>query len=94
MNKEDRIRHRAYELWEREGRPHGRDWEHWARATQEIEKEGTVPTAANSAGSPAKKRSGVRRSSPAVPSEIVPSSADAAKPKRPRAKRASRDALK
>jgi hypothetical protein len=30
------IRQRAYEIWEREGRPHGRDWVHWLRAETEI----------------------------------------------------------
>jgi hypothetical protein len=33
---EDRIRRRAYEIWEREGRPHGEDMRHWLRAFQEI----------------------------------------------------------
>jgi len=26
----------AYQIWEREGRPHGRDQEHWNRAEAEI----------------------------------------------------------
>jgi hypothetical protein len=39
MDREDRIRRRAYEIWEREGRPHGREQEHWDRAVQEIEAE-------------------------------------------------------
>lgn len=29
---EQRIRQKAYELWEEDGRPHGRDAEHWERA--------------------------------------------------------------
>lgn len=33
------IRDRAYEIWEREGRPSGREHEHWAEAAQEIEQE-------------------------------------------------------
>lgn len=32
----DRIRQRAHEIWEREGREHGRDAEHWSRAEAEI----------------------------------------------------------
>jgi len=32
---EERLRERAYAIWEEEGRPHGRHEEHWARATQE-----------------------------------------------------------
>jgi hypothetical protein len=27
---------RAYEIWEREGRPHGRDVEHWSLAMTEL----------------------------------------------------------
>jgi hypothetical protein len=33
---EQRIRHRAYQLWEQEGRPHGREHEHWQRARSEV----------------------------------------------------------
>jgi hypothetical protein len=35
----DRIRRRAYEIWEREGRPHGREAEHWRLACEEIASE-------------------------------------------------------
>jgi Protein of unknown function (DUF2934) len=40
MSIEDRIRRRAHEIWEREGRPEGRREEHWAQARREIEAEG------------------------------------------------------
>jgi len=30
------IRHRAYAIWEEEGRPDGREWDHWERALREI----------------------------------------------------------
>jgi Protein of unknown function (DUF2934) len=33
---EERIRTRAYELWEAEGRPGGREVEHWLQAAQEV----------------------------------------------------------
>lgn len=33
---ERRIRERAYEIWVKEGRPHGRDAEHWEQAKAEI----------------------------------------------------------
>lgn len=36
MNHQDRIKQRAHEIWEREGRPHGRDAEHWSRAEEEL----------------------------------------------------------
>lgn len=38
---DDRIRRRAYEIWEREGRPEGREAEHWAAAQAELEREQT-----------------------------------------------------
>jgi hypothetical protein len=33
---EERIRTRAYELWESEGRPEGREVDHWLKAAQEL----------------------------------------------------------
>ena len=30
------IRQRAYEIWEADGRPHGRDKDHWTRAVHEL----------------------------------------------------------
>lgn len=35
--REDRIRARAYELWEAAGRPEGRQAEHWEQAEREID---------------------------------------------------------
>jgi Protein of unknown function (DUF2934) len=37
MQDEDRIRQRAYEIWEQEGRPEGRHDQHWAQAQRELE---------------------------------------------------------
>jgi Protein of unknown function (DUF2934) len=39
---EERIRARAYEIWEEEGRPTGRDVEHWIRAVLELARDGKV----------------------------------------------------
>lgn len=33
---ENRIRRRAYQIWEREGRPEGRESDHWELASEEI----------------------------------------------------------
>lgn len=33
---EDRIRRKAHQLWEAEGRPHGRDEDHWSQAREII----------------------------------------------------------
>ena len=35
----ERVRQRAHELWEQEGRPEGRQDEHWARACRELQME-------------------------------------------------------
>jgi hypothetical protein len=36
----ERIRQRAYELWEQDGRPEGKQQEHWDRAMSEVQSEG------------------------------------------------------
>ena len=38
-NQEQRIRQRAHQIWEREGRPDGADKRHWEQAMREIEEE-------------------------------------------------------
>ena len=37
MSDEQRIREKAYEIWEAKGRPEGQESEHWAQARDEIE---------------------------------------------------------
>lgn len=34
---DDRLRERAYQIWEREGKPDGRHEDHWQRARRELE---------------------------------------------------------
>ncbi len=61
-NQEVVIRERAYAIWEEEGRPHGRDWDHWLRAAEEI---GSAPrrmaAPAAKASKPAARRGRIRR---------------------------------
>lgn len=38
-DRQERIRQRAHEIWEREGRPHGAHERHWHQAANEIEAE-------------------------------------------------------
>ena len=38
-DRESRIRRRAHELWEQEGRPEGQADSHWARAAQDLDRE-------------------------------------------------------
>lgn len=40
--REERIRERAHELWEREGNPAGREQVHWEQAAREIEAEDSI----------------------------------------------------
>ena len=42
---ERRIQQRAYELWENEGRPHGREQDHWQQAEREIVGRGAASAA-------------------------------------------------
>ncbi len=45
-SREERIRRRAYELWEQNGRPDGGEMAFWLQAEQEIDasgRQGTVP---------------------------------------------------
>ena len=39
---DERVRVRAYHLWEQDGRPHGRNDEYWTRALAEIQEEERV----------------------------------------------------
>lgn len=36
----EEIAQRAYEIWTREGRPEGKDQEHWLRAEEELRHDG------------------------------------------------------
>ncbi len=36
---DERVRKRAHEIWEEEGRPEGREYSHWLRARAEIRAE-------------------------------------------------------
>ena len=62
-DREDKIRERAYGIWEEEGHPHGRAEHHWQRAAREIVEPPEaaapvqpVPVSAAPAEKPAPKR--------------------------------------
>jgi hypothetical protein len=46
---EQLVRDRAYQIWEEEGRPEGREQLHWDRATREMQalRDGNRPTIFN-----------------------------------------------
>ena len=68
-DKEARIRERAYEIWVSEGRPHGRDAEHWQRAEAEIAAEsGAVADPAAAGSKPSAEPPSPPPVAPAAPS--------------------------
>lgn len=71
------IRDRAYEIWEREGRPTGREHEHWAEAAREIEGTGAPAAPADKkAGKASLPSLGAEGMSP-VPGRVAPPSPSA-----------------
>ncbi|TKB30737.1 MAG: DUF2934 domain-containing protein, partial [Mesorhizobium sp.] len=42
-DRDDKIRERAYQIWEREGGIHGDPERHWHRAEAEIDREAALP---------------------------------------------------
>ncbi len=44
MDREERIRRRAYNIWCAEGRPKGREQAHWEQASKEVEREARLNT--------------------------------------------------
>ena len=43
LTSEQRVRERAYQIWEAEGRPHGRHDQHWAQAIHDVNAAGARP---------------------------------------------------
>jgi hypothetical protein len=93
---EARIRERAYQIWEEEGRPEGRDFDHWMRAVESVRFEdgssGDAPDVNGSAeNSPVAAKPKRAAAKPGSPAKLEAASAEepSAKPKRaPRAKKA------
>lgn len=71
IDRQDRIRHRAHAIWEKQGRPHGADYQHWDQATREVDAEDAAakkPAAKASVSKPAKsavKAAGTVKKAPA-----------------------------
>jgi Protein of unknown function (DUF2934) len=64
-DKEQRIRTRAYEIWEREGRHDGWAEDHWRRAELEVEQEKALDTQTAEAAVHQVKTAG-KRASPSI----------------------------
>lgn len=97
---DEQIRTRAHEIWEREGRPEGRDQEHWQRGREEIESEigmsGTEPaqTASlrGSSSDPAQDSGASQRKRKATPSRSTAAGETSTKTKKSRSRPAETDA--
>ena len=74
MNTETIVRTRAYEIWEAEGRPIGRDADHWFRALEEVSASPamTTPEPKASVKRAAKKAPAVATTSKAAASRRSP----------------------
>ncbi len=81
-DRDDRIRRRAHEIWERDGRPHGKHAEHWERAAREVDAEAAVTKQAGSA-TRARGKAGTSRSSPQPGGTVAESGAAAGRGNRP-----------
>jgi hypothetical protein len=51
-DREARIRERAHVIWEEEGRPVGKEREHWERAAKDVDAQGQSPDSGAEADKP------------------------------------------
>jgi hypothetical protein len=72
-NLESRIRERAHVIWEREGRPQGREIAHWHMAAEEIAAEKAAKAATRPAASAAPEKKARAPKRAAAASAAAPS---------------------
>lgn len=87
----EQIRLRAYEIWQAEGNPEGKDFEHWLQAEAELSIVAEVTAAKAPAKKPAAKKAAAPKSDApksAAPKAAAAPKATAAK-KAPAAKKAA-----
>lgn len=68
----ERIRERAYQLWEQDGRPEGRDLDYWYRAEAELRGEGASGLESPSGNSAADRPAGEAEGALTAPDEPSP----------------------
>ncbi|MDB5662407.1 MAG: hypothetical protein JWM38_743 [Sphingomonas bacterium] len=78
------IRRRAYALWEADGRPAGKEDEHWRQALREIEAEDVAPQPQAEASATPKPRARKPKATAEAPT-TKPPVAPVAKPRRSKA---------
>ena len=68
-----RIRQRAHEIWEEEGRPEGREYSHWLRAKAEVaEEESRAASFSRSGSEPQPKEKAARASKADIARNTLP----------------------
>ncbi|WP_188259555.1 DUF2934 domain-containing protein [Azospirillum tabaci] len=83
QDRAQRVRRRAHDIWEREGRPDGRHDDHWAQAEAEVDDEiraerQSEETESSAPDAPPKRRS---KATAAKPAAAKPKAASKAAPK-------------
>jgi hypothetical protein len=86
QDRDQLIRERAYHIWEREGRPHGRDAMHWQQAVSEIEAEDRALAAQKPAAAMQEEDAPVRSRPVATPPRRPPTSEGQASARRSKSK--------
>lgn len=56
-DQEERIRQRALEIWEAEGRPEGREYSHWLQARAQLREEEEAQSRAMGSANPSERKS-------------------------------------
>lgn len=90
LDRVDRVRRRAYELWEREGQPHGAHEAHWYEATRQIDGEDQASGAAGRAPAGPSTKDPAEGSREVADSNLAQAERDAA-PQFVRTRRGSRN---
>lgn len=85
---DEAIKERAYHIWVREGRPHGRDFEHWVQAQVELEAEQAKGNGAPARAKAARPRRAATAKAAAAPKAAKPAAEKPAR--RPTAARAKK----
>ena len=58
---DDAIRQRAYQLWEQDRRPHGRDLDYWLKAEQEVTSKKAAPPKRKAVGTATKAKTTAKK---------------------------------
>lgn len=72
-NDDPKVARKAYEIWEAEGRPHGKDQDHWHRASAEVAAEAAPkPASRKTAVKPAAAKAATSKTRARAPAKKTP----------------------